>query len=613
MPDKLSFRALQLANQQRNAYGLRYHDFARYRKHCANRTHRIRSTLKMTHGKGKDFKKLPPVSEENMKDGHLQLLLMEAERAWAYSQDLVSQSLQPTNTENAHTLRHSATGRFRRSVNWSTQLLSHCQVLFASSRLSAESLLEITIYTLILNGRFLRYREDFEDALIQLSVARHLLDELAAAATTSRDQALAVLFADEIGPEIRYCAHELGREKSYDVDGIVSELSLKHRNALVEGCDSLLSKFKAEEEALKHVEGKKKLESLVWEGEPVPVRNPELVDVFLKVQEAEKKLDVYDERKVKAGGSKKSVAAYDAILLALSDAEDVARRLKEAQQSTGSSATSSSGARDMHFLYAYTIFQLLSRRIQRDFRLVKALLASPSSPSKIQSKPGQVDARVYPAIVKLLDTIMQGLTQMRTLSIVDDNPDLSSGVDARISYTKASRCLYLARCYVNVKKYAEALTLLQHSSIHIRETQSHISMSNSDAAEVAFFPLSQVELGQLESQLASDSLQFKRDWFAYNGGSVNADPKSYKKPAFFNIALNYVDLDMDRLLQRAGKETAPTTPAPAPTIATPTPKVEPVGDKRRIIEDTRAATPEPSPAPARGGLSSLLGGWWGKN
>ncbi|KAK0506532.1 hypothetical protein EDD18DRAFT_1315843 [Armillaria luteobubalina] len=602
MPDKLSFRALQLANQQRNAYGLRYHDFARYRKHCANRTHRIRSTLKITHGKGKDFKKLLPMSEENMKDGHLQLLLMEAERAWAYSQDLVSQSLQPANVENAHTLRHSATGRFRRSVNWSTQLLSHCQVLFASSRLSAESLLETTIYTLILNGRFLRYREDFEDALIQLSVARHLLDELAAAATTSRDQALAVLFADEIGPEIRYCAHELGREKSYDVDGIVSELSSKHKNALVEGCDSLLGRFKAEEEALNHVEGKQKLETLIWEGEPVPVRNPELVDVFLKVQEAEKKLDLYDEKKVKAGGSKKSVAAYDAILLALSDAEDVARRLKEAQQSTGSAATTSSGARDMHFLYVYTIFQLLSRRIQRDFRLVRALLASPSSPSKILSKPGQVDARVYPAVVKLLDTIMQGLKQMRTLSIVDDNPDLSSGVDARISYTKASRCLYLARCYVNVKKYAEALTLLQHSSIHIRETQSHISMSNSDAAEVAFFPLSRVELGQLESQLSSDSLQFKRDWLPYNW--------SYKKPAFFNIALNYVDLDMDKLLQRAGKETAPT---PASTTSAPTTKVEPVGDKRRIIEDTRAATPEPSPAPARGGLSILLGGWWGKN
>ncbi|KAG6891905.1 hypothetical protein C0992_002945, partial [Termitomyces sp. T32_za158] len=37
-------------------------------KHCANRTHRLRSTLKMTHGKGRDFKKLPPITPENTKD-----------------------------------------------------------------------------------------------------------------------------------------------------------------------------------------------------------------------------------------------------------------------------------------------------------------------------------------------------------------------------------------------------------------------------------------------------------------------------------------------------------------------------------------------------------------
>ena len=64
----IKFKALQLANEQRNAYGLRYNDYARYRKHCANRTHRLRSTLKMTHGKGREFKKLPPVKLENIKD-----------------------------------------------------------------------------------------------------------------------------------------------------------------------------------------------------------------------------------------------------------------------------------------------------------------------------------------------------------------------------------------------------------------------------------------------------------------------------------------------------------------------------------------------------------------
>ena len=242
--------------------------------------------------------------------------------------------MRPANDDKSRSLRHSATGRFRRAVNWSTQLLSHCQTLFASSRISAENLIEVTIYTVILHGRFLRYRDEFEDALTQLSVARGLLDDLVNAASTSRDQALAILFSDEIGPEIRYCAHELGRAKAYDVNGIVSELAPKHRNQLIENCDALVAKLQAEE----RVAGPKiKLKARLWDGQPIPVRCPELVDVLLKVEEAEVALDASqkDSRRPAGTSGKKSklgVTAFDALLLALSDAEEVARKLEGVQQ-----------------------------------------------------------------------------------------------------------------------------------------------------------------------------------------------------------------------------------------------------------------------------------------
>ena len=166
-------------------------------------------------------------------------------------------------------------------------------------------------------------------------------------AVTSKDQALAVYFADEIGPEIRYCAHELGRAKAYDVDGIVAEFSSQHKNQIVEGYDGLVAKLKSEGEVVAKDQAKKKLGTLMWEDEPVPIRNPELVDVLLKVQEGEAKLrqenasvsesaDAGDqtrrEKRAKGGKSKRGVAAYDSILLALSDAEDVARKLVESQQ-----------------------------------------------------------------------------------------------------------------------------------------------------------------------------------------------------------------------------------------------------------------------------------------
>jgi len=269
----------------------------------------------------------------------LQLLLFEVERAWAYSQELTAQSLDPAKANKQSALRRSATSRFRRAVNWSTQLLSLAQSLYASKRLSAENLLELTTYTLILNGRFLRSREEqLQDALSQLSVARHLLDNLSAQATSSRDQALATLFIDEIGPEIRYCAHQLGNKRAYDVDGIVQGLSAVYKDKLVEGCDEILAVLR--EETARGVEGspKQKLNTLTWEGKPVPIRNPELVDALLKVQEAEAKLAVTkkssgpDKGRSGSNTTKHYVGAYDTVLSALSDSEGVARKQAETQQ-----------------------------------------------------------------------------------------------------------------------------------------------------------------------------------------------------------------------------------------------------------------------------------------
>ncbi|KAG6820234.1 hypothetical protein H0H93_003597 [Arthromyces matolae] len=615
------FAALQLANEQRSAYGLRYNDFTRYRKHCANRTHRLRSTLKMTHGKGRDFKKLPPITTENIKDLHLQLLLLEAERAWAYSQDLSEQALQPNNASNASTLRHSATGRFRRAVHWATQLLSHAQTLHSSNRLSSENLLQVYVYTLILNGRLLRSKDEFEDALAQLGVARGVLDVLSQKAATSRTQALYVLFGDEIGPEIRYCAHEMGRERAYDIDAIVDEVTNSNREQLVPGCDELLKGLDVTTGAEKE---RKRLSELLWEGQPVPVRNPELVDVLLKVQEAEARLDGEKNEKK---SSKKGVAAYDSILLALSDAEEVARKLVEAQQisgSTSSGAALGSGERDIHFVHAYIVYQLLSRRIQRDLLLVSALLttSSTSGPTKRHqtgknAKADQVDSRLYPAVVKILDTVLQSLDQMRTLSIVDDSPDLASAVDARISFTKARRCLFLARCYSPVKRYAEALTLIQHANIHIRETLSSLSLSASDPINTTtptYFSLTSETVNDLEVSLSSDSLIFKRAWFTHNGGAVNdVEGQKFEKPLFFNIALNYVELDMDKLATRAGKQVEqPQAVETAPVhVLAPQPVKQVTKAK---VEEARPETPTLEPAAvARGGLSSLLGGWWGRS
>ena len=135
---------------------------------------------------------------------------------------------------------------------------------------------------------------------------------------------------------------------------------------------------------------------------------------------------------------------------------------------------------------------------------------------------------------------------------------------------------------------------------------SSVSLSPITTATPSFFPIKDGEIKEFESIVASDSLQFKRDWFAYNGGSLNANPTTYKKPLFFNIALNYVKLDMDRLQERTGKKPiSPTTSS----LATSKAKSE---SSKAKVEEHIDPTPQAT-SQARAGLSSLLGGWWSKS
>lgn len=111
-------------------------------------------------------------------------------------------------------------------------------------------------------------------------------------------------------------------------------------------------KFKEEREKA-NGEGSKSgsgavLRDVVWEGKPVPIRNPELVDAFLKVQNAEDAMlsGAGSKRKGKTGGDaapakvnapqppktmRSKIAAFDGVLLALTDAEQVAQKLVESK------------------------------------------------------------------------------------------------------------------------------------------------------------------------------------------------------------------------------------------------------------------------------------------
>lgn len=124
----------------------------------------------------------------------------------------------------------------------------------------------------------------------------------------------------------------------------------------------------------------------------------------------------------------------------------------------------------MHFVHNYIVYRLLSKRVERDLLLVDALVeeaAAQDFPSTSTKNQTPTDPRLHPALIKLLDAILQSLAQMHSLSIVDDSPELCERVERRVEVVKGRRCLSLSLIYAPLHKYAEALTLLQHAGVHM--------------------------------------------------------------------------------------------------------------------------------------------------
>jgi signal recognition particle subunit SRP68 len=185
---------------------------------------------------------------------------------------------------------------------------------------------ETLIYVYTLSGKLSLKRDDFTTTLTTLSTAHHLLDMMRTNSSSSRDQALANVFIDEISPEIRYSAHELKRGRSHDVQQIVEELKPKIISS-IENYRGLLNDLQSENAKISSDESKLQLSHWMWDGQEVPIRIPELVDALLKVQKADGRGTSSQDKSNKA-----RMARFDALLQAWTETEEISRRAYEAQK-----------------------------------------------------------------------------------------------------------------------------------------------------------------------------------------------------------------------------------------------------------------------------------------
>lgn len=202
------------------------------------------------------------------------------------------------------------------------------------------------------------------------------------------------------------------------------------------------------------------------------------------------------------------------------------------------------------------------------------------------------------------------------------------------------RVLYLSRTYGTLKRYAEALALTSKAHIYLRESASILSSSFSESQskpEEAYYTLTPERIAEAETELEKEETKMKMEWYAFNGGlptaNASKDGQGHKKPMFYDVAFNYVELPMDRLFARskAGKAQAAASAASvaatskaqaaskpmAPHVSTGA-GVGVIGEGRKEkrstkVEAERPPSPEVKIVQSGGlGLGGILGGWWGR-
>ncbi|WWC66940.1 uncharacterized protein I206_100847 [Kwoniella pini CBS 10737] len=596
----VSFPLLSQLSKERAVYGLRNGDHERYRRHCTNKIHRLRTTTNQTCGKGKQYKAPPKLEVENIKDvRHLQLLLFSAERALAHSHEFKAQKAKPNPTSSPYQLKKDQISWLRRSLKLSTNLFELVNNAPTDDKvdgvkLNVRTKVEVTIYHLLVRSELYFEKANYGNCLYDLIVVRKLLNILNENSKNSYDEALSNEFIDLNEPLIRYCAYKLGRSESHDIQGIVNDIEDKTlEEESLPGFISLSSNLKEELSNQMEVD-KAKLQPFVFAEQKIEFRNPELVNVIIKVQETLSKFE--SKRNNNKNRSKNvSMKGWDKVLSVLGEAEGIARKLKDDHEASGSSTSlrSTQITSSLNLAHAYIVHLLLSHRIKRDLSLIDTLQSNFSSflpanvgDTKIKGGKTRVEEVVkgLGGIIKLLDTVLQSLRGISDLSIVQEKEGVRIGVEGLENYYHALKCFTLARlhCLHPTPSYSSAVALLQKATPSIHQAKSSL-IDPITPIEEEILPISSEQIDNLEEDIKVLDIGAKKGLFSQN----------IEKPVFFDMAFNYIDIPFDELEILSGKKEKTTSTGTTTTVVE---NLTSVGNKavegiKKLGRETRETTP----------------------
>lgn len=379
--------------------------------------------------------------------------LILAERAWAYAMQLRQES----NTEPRK--RFHLVSKLRRACTYSLQLQELC---LASQRLDDKTKLEVEAYVACMHGNL-----HFELGLWQLAAENFKKSQIIyenlvkVIQATSGDETVCELYkwkVEELKPNLRYCAYNLGSES--DAAATIDEV-MEIRRA--QGAGSLidLESFKSSQ-----IQGAQ-LETIEWRNYKIQIRLPEKVRLFLlSLQDLDKSIEQAKTAQIK----------IDIVETVLIDCKDSIQATKDdflksdsARKADGSNAPVAV-SNNVQLLLAYLNYIRLIRTLERNLYLVvqtKLNLSLENTVAEDATKKG-----VRPQnLTRLYEIIAQNVIELQQIPGLETDKAYQNEIQNLSIAFKAFRCYYIAMTLVSLFRWKEAVALYERK----KEIFSHFT------------------------------------------------------------------------------------------------------------------------------------------
>ncbi|KAF7989372.1 hypothetical protein HCN44_008046 [Aphidius gifuensis] len=418
-----SLEILKIIKEAQQQHGLRHGDYQRYRGYCSRRLRRLRKVLKVPQGDRRHFKRRDILAAMVKDDKFLQVPLTMAERAWSYAMQLRTEC----NTEPRK--KFHLISRLRKASAYALQL----QELIENVNCDARTKLEAQAYVAWMQGSLQFELQLWKDAMTNLKKVEVVYGELASALSDT-EQTIYKSRVEELAPNLRYCAYNIGDTTAIDD---LMQMRGQLSNELLASLDSLIAQTREKQSSSSEI---------TWRGKSCGVVPTRAKGLLIADEQLNQTL-------TKTTSLQGKIDLLEAHLIDCKDATAAVRDTFKAELKIRDDKSS------VHHLISYLQYIRLSRTMERNLALVK--IAEDTKKSKPQD------------IVRLYEAVLHNLVEISQL--LDDETFLKEQ-EAKTKGYRAFRCFYMAQSLANLQRSREAMALYQRSLDHRRDALSDLAI-----------------------------------------------------------------------------------------------------------------------------------------